>query len=571
MQPQELDEDDIDDVVEFVKRTKPVACHAVMRNLAHKSPDEHIAMIANHLKIAAKSHPYLRFLDARRLSPTEDYMFQIMPKEANKRKFDMAETCSYLIELRYSYDGIDLDPAIISMFYTRQAGWTVLFGSNYHVVTVLQARPITGEKNSVFVKLPMDLFSVKTMTYGIEVDGYLVGGNLRHAKIHHFNTTTSRRNLNNGLVHYLLAKHGFAGMCERYLQFVPHLGKAADLRKKYNKKNYVIVASSKFIPKTVVKQHWEPNDIAFAIPRDKYSAFVRDMLTGVLYITDHFYRTEINSFNSPDFWLDKLAFCILPDDTINKPKDRWLKIKSHIDSLDRYMSTEQQQIMREEYRDDPKYNNVVTFFDLLAYVIDSYSDHLHTANTGSVYEMRLDTTANLLAPITHRGTRLIYELESAEANNGGLPIRQQDVQKIIKSEFNARTIFKIRNKNQAIVPASATSACYFPKITSLVATPKIPPPLFNVNMLVIADHMSMAKSNLDARSRANPYAQVDPVTGIYMPPPELKEWALAAQNYIELAKVQAKEIDNTEQDPSEVSAFTDNEEPSEDEPDSDDE
>lgn len=561
---QPLDHDDVDDVVEIIKLNKPPANHMVMANLSHRSPDDHIRTIAKHLEIAAKTHPRLDFISARRLSPSEEFAIVTSPMGQNKRKYDMAETCSYLLELKYRYNGEDLEPVNSSMFYTRQAGTTVLFGSSYHTVPVLRARPVTGERKSVFVKLPSDLFSVNTITYPIKLNGHLAGGNLRYAKIHHFNTPVSKRALSTGLVHYLLAKHGYTGMCMRYLGFVPVVGDTQTIVGKYSPKDYMIVATSGFQPKTVVKQHWEPNNIAFAIPKDKYNAYVRDLLTGVLYITDHFYKTDLPSLDSTDFWLDKLAFCILPEDTIRISRDRWTKITSHIDSLERLLPPEQQQSLKEEYRDDPKFKNVSTFFDLLAYIVDSYAEHLHTSNSSAVYDMRMDTTESLLAPIIHRGTRLIYELNSLESKNGGMPIKPAEMQRLLRAEFNIRNIYKIRNKNQAVVPMTATSACYWFKLTSLAATPPIPTPLLNMNMAAVGDHMSMSKANMDPRSRAPAYTAVDPNTGMFIPNEELKQYLIEAQNFLDAAKVHAKEIDAGELDLSEVKEFITDDDESED-------
>ncbi|MDA3822827.1 MAG: hypothetical protein PF450_09505 [Bacteroidales bacterium] len=328
----------------------------------------------------------IEYLSYERCSPIEEFN-ETTKSRNNKRFVDLGRSDIFMVKYFMNFRGNPLPPRYIYLPFVGEGGSISLGGSKFFVYPVLSNKIISvtqsGTQTGVFIRLLRDKINFERLTQTILVDGRRESGQVIWANVYRKAVnlknppaTTKAVSTN---IHYLLAKHGFDGLCERYLGFIPVAGDNKTITTQTHPPcDWVICESTGIKPKSVVGAYYIASDLRIAIPRDKWTNSVANIIFGLFYIADNFPdRIKYKYLNNTPLWSILLGHIIF---TGHYSEGKLFEnIKEHFNSLDEYVDDLVSVKLKEIGYD------CQDFYELLFIIVENFS--LWVTKTDSINTM----------------------------------------------------------------------------------------------------------------------------------------------------------------------------------------
>ena len=332
----------------------PAAARAVVESLTPKiNPDLGNGIAVTHMKEIEHYHDSvmrsvssdfpagLVYLGSRACDPAE--MFAASSKaKSGKKTFDIAPSDVYLVEYRFQY--LDEPPfsKYVYLPFVGEAGSIRLSGTNYVISPVLADRVFSVGNDFVFTRLLKAMPTFKRLPQAYIANNLRENHSVIYSKIHNNKTrsTGAAVKAESTIIHYLLCKYGFTQMFEKFVGFAPRVISAEEALL-YKSEDWVICRSLEKRPSGVRNPKGDagylPSPIHLAIPKDRYTDDVKNLVAGFLYVVCHFPQRANPAFlEDPRMWKQLLGHVLWPGSDYSEGQ-LYHKVENHFISLDSYL------------------------------------------------------------------------------------------------------------------------------------------------------------------------------------------------------------------------------------------
>lgn len=414
----------------------------------------------------------LTYLGYKFVTPKEEINNLVITNEANVM-YDVSKNDVYPIELMFDYRGTKFSRYIYLPYADR--GNIIRFsGTPYHVVPVLSDTIISPNHKEVFVRLLKAKLSFKSVIKNFIVNGERIPGEVVHCQILRVNDAQIVDNIGKPLVAvstYLTAERGFKGALKHYCgvdDVIITYGDTSTLS------GYDIYESTKIKPRGLKENIYKPHDIKICIKQGgKYrDSIMKSIVYGTMYVFDMFSETAneiVDVINSGDAATEKMYWYMYIGRLSYKNTfsiDRMYgDVIEHFDSLEGYIDNDTQDKLKGLSRP------VVTFFDLVAVVMENYSTWVMNSKeyNSSIENRYIDVKYYILYDIIIGFNRIMLNINKRMSKKSKLSLKE--IQSLFKSELSPKLILsltKSSSMNLAIQGCSYTADIMYPKITSLL-------------------------------------------------------------------------------------------------------
>lgn len=494
--------------------------------------DEHIKSVSVGLPECIKYEDY------ERCTPQEEFDEATKPR-TNMRRFDLASSSIYMVKYYFTFTEPNgkkhIIPRHIYLPFVTDAGIMYLGGTSYQLVRVLSDLVFTPGHGTVFVRLTRDKNIVKRTYHTFVMDERKETRYVTYCTIYRNPSDQKEQKTTKAettLTHYILAKYGFSETFKRYCGFVPVIGGTEITEETYPASDWIICRSTKIPPTGYIEKYYHGSDIRLAIPRNMWSMNVEGLVAGFYYVVDHFphrFQPDLHYLDDVSLWKILIGHIVLSG---NYGEQRLhAKISEHFESLDNYLDIVVKKKLEEMGI------HLENYYDLLNYIIVHCNEMiLRKGNNGlSVYGKHLEVLYYVLFEIISGFVTLNFRLNKM-ANRK--PLNFKDVTENFNRRMRLGAVFKLQSENAAIEPVNSVGDHKYPKITSVVndqentSTSKRKKKAhvivsrrhhLDLSMIQMGSVLNFPKSTPTPIVRINPWAVIDPDTGMVRPNPKLEK------------------------------------------------
>lgn len=471
--------------------------------------------------------PGLRYLGCRRCDPLEEYA-EISRNKNSKCVFDVARSDIYLMEYKFAYNDEPPISRYIYLPFVTTAGTIYLSGSRFVISPILADQVISVGMHNVFVRLLKAKLTFNRISHHYRANGATENIQVAWSKIYnkkanavHPKATTSAKT---SLVHYLLCKHGFTGMFERYTKCKPILGGENITHEQYPASEWVICESSQIAPKNY-RFHYEASNIRIAIKREEYNIDVQNLVAGFFYVVDHFpSRIRPEYVDDNRLWMVLLGH-IIWSGSVSEVK-LYSDVGDHIASLDEYMdSVYSHKLKAIGYE-------CADIYQLFYRIISTFTEWMRTADdrVSTMYDKELSVLPFVCYEIVSSINNLYFNLNAAKKKD----FTAKKIQTLMNHNLRQGSVFKLTKELGSVTTTSTSGDNMALKITNIL-TPQSkstkssgskgravladPTKRLHASIAEVGGAWALPKSEPDGRSRVNPTLQISP-TGLVLRDPK---------------------------------------------------
>jgi hypothetical protein len=392
----------------------------------------------------------MKYHGCRKCTPVEEYL-ENTKKKGSKCVFDVARSDVYLMEYKFSYNGLPLRSKYLFLPFVSKAGAIHISGSRFVISPILADRVISVGIASVFVRLLKARITVNRIPHHYVVNGQRESIQVAWSDIYNKrpmpNAAKPTVRANCVLVHYLFCKFGFSETFKKFGVCTPVVGTEEITKEVYPEEDWVICHSTQMKPKGFGKSFYEASNLKLAIPRKEYTAMVKSLVAGFFYIVDHFpTRLRPADLEYKSRWMVLLGHLIWSGMTGEGKLQN--DVEDHIASLDEYLDllTARKLEKLGFYCD--------TIYSLFALIIDKFNEWLLSSDdrVSTMYGKELSVLPFICYEITSSINNLCFKLKSAQKKE----LTERKITSIMNKYIKSGAIYKI-TKNPENVTTTTTS------------------------------------------------------------------------------------------------------------------
>lgn len=479
----------------------------------------------------------LKFVRIERVDPRTDYQKRIYNKTFNISKSD-----TYMVQVIFSYNGVELPPYYMNLPYVREAGLITMNGSTFLISPVLIDEGLSIGPDSIFIHVNKDKITFMREHYAMHVNGKRVNGYVHYSDVYNgkppagiskkqLRRTSKMRSL---IMIYLFTKKGVTGSFKDYLGVDIVLGKDEINTSNYNPEEWTIIDSLGIKPKTLMGGAYHKPSWKIAVRNEDYNLDVMTFALSFYYIIDHFYdRVEEENLDDTTIWKLLLGLIIRPEESneitaLNSAQRNLTSLDSHLDV----------QICSSLASIGVYVNDI---YDLFLVIIKSYTSRVvrTTHDLATMYNKRLTVQRYILKTITEKIFKLGYKLQARKKDKN---LKERDIKEIIKNHIGMNDIGLINYKHVEVESASNSTDNIIPRLTSRLVLQRdltrsskasgfTPDMVLDISIAEAGNLTSMT-GDATGRSRLNMYVNIDD-SGTILPNPDLLYITKDAQTKIQ--------------------------------------
>lgn len=500
-----------------------------------------------------KDRTHLQYLGYEVLDP------ETTARETYLRKasypYDLAPTHTYLVQYRFQYAN---EPEIRKINYwvpyIEIGNLFTVSDRRLLVMPVLSDKVVSIGDEGVFINIVVAKYNFFRQMYSIYEDGIVKLSSVVHTKLFinppivHTKTTRAKSTV----IHYLLSYYGYSKTMELILGFVPTPTYSTLEDGQFDPKEWVRYESTGARPRSYIiptgSSTYDPNKIAFMVPRELNDAHVQYIIGNLLYVLDHFpggpeanvnsfsdgeetnYRIDIDGLDNPSRWRRLMGEIIY---TGNHSLSTLMNIMNlHFDGLNRQFDVSTVSKLEDIGIESE------CLIDLLGVIQKNFLTWIITNgnNRRLVGNKTLEAESVFLNKITYGVTLLFFDINKEEVRNDGMPLEPKVVDKIFKDRLKPNAILGIRNEKAFVTDVEVSTDHIYTRLTSRLVYQEsdyadVSSGTANTSLRrkLVADHavigslLNLPKPAPSPDQRINPYMHVDPVTGTVLPHVDLED------------------------------------------------
>ncbi|MCK9234755.1 MAG: hypothetical protein M0R77_00410 [Gammaproteobacteria bacterium] len=472
--------------------------------------------------------PGLTYHGIRHCNPREIYQKMTASRKNSRRVYETSRSNVFMVKILLKYEGNPLPDYYLWLPAPEDGGYIDLRGSRFVLSPILNDIVFSpANENTIFVRLPRTRINFERLHH-VFAHNEACGSNelndkeivqVTHGKIHQSKDSPHIR-AKTTLMHYLLGRYGFDNTFLKHVGFIPEIGYEDINIDRYPPSDWVICASSGNRPKACNKNTYRPSKLRLAIPKDKWSQSVKNMVAGFYYIVDHA-PERVNyqwiKYERPErLWRILLGLMTYQAGRNEEIIDE--KIVDHYRSLNHYVDTQAKlklQSIGLGYIED--------FYELLWYIMENINQMLldSSRTLNSMYGKELNVVDFVMQDINNAIFLSVFDLTQRLSTKKILT--EKDVVAIFNRYLKTDLIFGINkpshgevttqaipNDNKALrlttllVPQSANDSKRNKKLNLLDPAIRYHPSISEVGGYTV-----LPKSSPDGRRRLNTCVQID--------------------------------------------------------------
>lgn len=481
--------------------------------------------------------PGLKFERMIKCSPEEELRKEQRRKN-EKLVIDIARSDLYVVGLDFSY----VDPTKIDAMtgkpdlkryplqrkylflpFVGPAGSITLSGSRFFISPVLSDIVLSFERESVFVRLLRDKFSVKRLEHTIYVNNRITTASVIWSEIYHLTKEREKEKTSKthcALMLYLLCQFGLKETLKRYGKSECLVGDASTVNPSTCPSDqWTVFQSSRALKRRGFKGKQTYVDFRVAIPNGSVTPFITTMIGSLFYLLDSYPERfeKIEWLESREKWMLIMGYIYFGE---NQHRGVLLTdVQEHFKSIDEYLDP----IILDKLQSVGII--VDNTYDFLALIIERFGEWMiGTANKiNSLYDKELSILYDTLLPVTTSIFNCYYKLKSsAKSNLKGLSVR--DIEKIMDTTIRSRAIFGIVKTQNGLSSMSYSGSNKIVKITSVMNPQKRsggagnaddagqlrdPEKRLHVSFVDVGNYSNLTGKNPIGSQRINPYIELD--------------------------------------------------------------
>jgi len=426
----------------------------------------------------------LQYLGYRRMNPQEEYNMMYGSKK-NAVMYDIAMSDMYMLELRFSYDGVMMNRHLY-LPYARPGNVMLTSGTKYHIIPVLSDTVISPSHREVFVRLLKDKLTFTSMTKNFIVDGVKTHGEVIHSQILRVNKNQITDNIGKPLLSpalYICAAYGIRDAMLMYCgtsDVIVTTGYTTDINTgevtstitDAMREKYTIYESTKLKPRGLKEYVYTPHDVKILVPNTiKNKNLVNNFIYGLIYTLDILPEHAddlIDIWDSKDIEQEKMYWKILIGRISYKNSfsiDRMAgDVVDHFTALEGYIDN----LIKGKLADSGIYVN--TFFDLLANILTNYNMWLINSReyNSDISNRYLDILYYILYDVIVGFNKILLGLNKRV---GKKKISMEEIVKLWTDELSTKVLYRLVSSSKmslAIQGVDNTTDTKYLKITSLL-------------------------------------------------------------------------------------------------------
>lgn len=547
----------------FIREISPKFNKQMVEGVCYHRINKAIEYIDTFIKYScqSKTNTHLKYLGYKELPPKEE--MRSLFNKTSKVMHDIAENDIYLVEFYFQYgENDEIRKYQFYVPYLNKGNIIHLSGGKFLIMPTLSDKVISIGERIIFINILTAKYSFSRSYSSVVVgDKYhrvpLVNTELYKNQSKKLEDTTKA---NTTVMHYLLANYGYSRTMEMLLGFVP---KAVY---DYDKTDMVIIRSTNNAPHGYigVKTLYKPTNIKFLIDPTKYNEHALYCIGNVFYILDNFSQSiSIDELDNTVMWKRLLAEIIHSGNHGLAYLSE--KINAHFNDLNSSFDT----ITCGKLTDVGV--NSKNLMELLVAIFENFNSWIMNAESRSLYNNKsYEVESFVLSMLTSRITRIVLDINKEEMRIGGGILEDKVVDKIFKTYFQTRAIFRLRTEKQFVSSVEYSGDHLYPKNTAMVVQQEsdfvnVKKPEANTSerkkivasMATVGSIFGLSKRNPTPLIRMNPYVNVDEKTGTILAHPHLLSIVeetdkllanMVATDSVESGAMQAVLTDTTDQD-----------------------
>jgi len=411
-----------------------------------------------------------RYEGYRIVPPHEEYN-SIIAKPTTPIKYDLSHSNVYLVEFRFSYNGVlILRPMYLP--YADEGNLITVGGSKYHIMPVLSDTVMSPSESGVFMRLLKAKlnFTDKSryfMVNGVKTVGRVIHGDILKPGKKRIEDRIGRPLTATGL--YILGKYGIRETFARY-------GNVKDIIVTKEDSlvcpdGYIEYGSMGVRPRGLKMVPYIPHKVRLFVKEDGcVRSFVDVMAYSIIYTLDILPDIQddvIEVYAGNDLCCETSFWRIILGKIIYKNSysiDRIVQdLEDHYRALENYVD----EMLRRKLVEAGI--RVDSFFDLLGVMMTNYSNWVLESNeyNSNIENRYIDILYYLTCEIIIGFNRIILTINKRAGKTAA--IGHKEVKKIVDNELTTKGVYRLtksKEPNLAISSVDASSDIMYPKITS---------------------------------------------------------------------------------------------------------
>ncbi|TXI11393.1 MAG: hypothetical protein E6Q68_06165 [Polynucleobacter sp.] len=485
--------------------------------------------------VAESFVPGLEYCGYRRLEPWEEFDISVSKKTANsknnKASFDIARSDFYMVEYIFKYNGVKLKPRHVLLPFVEPGGYITIGGGKFVIAPVLADKVFSIGLDNIFTKLLRDKIIFKKVDYQIVVNGEKTVATVIHSRIYNVPATKKVKatvRCEPTIAHYLFCKYGVTKTFELFCGFTPVIGDHTLEANIPDKDNWVICKTTGVKPRTYGKRMHETPNVYLAVPKDKWTNEVRDIVAGFFYVVDHF-PTRIkhtpNYYDDTKLWIILLGSIYLSENVATG--NLYNDFQPHIESLDSYIDT----IVAEDLGDLGYH--IKDVYQLFFLMIQMYTKWMinNSDDLATMYGKQLQVLYYVLMDITKAIFTTHFSIKATLKNRGILTERL--IEDALKRGIRTGLIYGLNSSHGEVMSVSSPGDNKAFKVTSMLVPQQKstkgprgkdrgpvddPTKVLHASIAEVGGYVNITKKEATGRSRLNLCVKLDPKGSILRDP-----------------------------------------------------
>lgn len=352
----------------------------------------------------------LDFIDIRLATPERVAEHMVRGNNKDIAKYELKRNRAFMIEVILAVYG---EEKIKPIWIPYPKNNILLLNDVEYMLSMVMSDDLfsvdTKDNGRVFLKTDLDSISFNRRAHRYYIDETLVNQTVFYTPLYKNKKAKNERSRKERrehiecdptLIHYLCAREdsgGLTGVIKKYVGCDIHFGTSETINYlEYPAEKYCIAYSSGVKPsatKNSSVKAWEPNRLRIAYPRENDDQFMRNILAGVFYITDHYpHRLTHEELDNQFTWMMVMSFLYFPWQL--STHERCIQMEQHLKNVFLYLDDD----IARELNKDRRYDIPVDdFYDVLALMLKFTNQIIDDAEIGSMFNKTIKTVEFLLS------------------------------------------------------------------------------------------------------------------------------------------------------------------------------
>lgn len=520
------------DLMDLVYDTVPPMNRQLCDGLAVSHLDGALHYIDNILRSAGDTMPRgLTYHGIKRLSPIEELSIATNSRSGAKPNWDIATSDVYMTELHFKFEGVDIMKYLYLPF-CRDGGIIVIRGSVFSINPVLADKAISIGEDSIFIRIAKARMVFKTLKHHILANNVRRTPTISYSWLHNRNRKLYKNTvvkMTTTLAHYMFCKMGVKATFKRFLGVDIQIGVNFS-EKDYPSDKWVVVKTTRLIPKGYLGKQYRHSNINLAIPLCDFDTVSESMLGAFFYVVDHF-PTEIQAEyidgSESELLMWRIALGHIIGGNTGGEGAILNGVNAHIDSLDGCVDS----LAKEDLAKGEVY--VEDIYDILWYVISfvGYSTNTNSDNISNIGNKTLLVLRYALQDINDGLFRMLYLLKNKESKR---PLTFKQVNITVKNKPNRETVLRMTMYGE-VTPVNTSSDNKVLSITTNVTpqtdsgvgtrenvTTNDPSKFLHTSIAEVGSYLTLPGREATGRGKLNMWVKLS-ADGSFIPDPKHKE------------------------------------------------